>query len=78
MNDANGDVVRRFVMATQSGDFESVAGLVHDDFVMFWPRSGEGFVGRANAFGAMQAQDVMPEMAGAPRLGRLGQLVAAG
>lgn len=68
MNDPNGDVVRRFMMGTESGDFESIAGLVHDDFVMHWPQSGERFVGRDNAFGAMQVQEVRPQMAGEPRL----------
>ena len=68
MGDPSGDVVRRFMMGTESGDFESISDLVHDDFVMYWPQSGERFVGRDNAFGAMQVQEIRPRMAGEPRL----------
>ena len=42
--------------------------LVHDDFVMSWPQSGETFRGRANAVGAMKAQRVVPEIVGEPRI----------
>ena len=66
--DDNRDIVMRFMMGTESGDFESIAGLVHDDFVMEWPQSGERFSGRDNAFAAMRVQKVRPEMSGEPRL----------
>ena len=58
----------RFMMGTAEGDFDAIADLVHDDFVMDWPQSGERFSGRANAFGAMRAQRDRPEPAGPPRL----------
>jgi hypothetical protein len=68
MDGQNGAIVQRFMMGTESGDFDSIADLVHDDMVMEWPQSGERFSGRENAFGAMRAQTVKPEMAGQPRL----------
>jgi hypothetical protein len=64
----NGQLVLRFMMGTGSGDFDGIASLVHDDFVMYWPQSGERFSGRDNAFGAMKAQQQMPEPAAPPRL----------
>jgi len=67
-SDLNGQLVMRFMAGTAGGDLDSVADLVHDDFVMDWPQSGERFSGRANAFGAMKAQRDQPEMAGTPRL----------
>ena len=67
-DDPNGQVVLRFMAGTASGDLDSVAALVHDDFVMEWPQSGERFSGRDNAFGAMRTQQEKPEIAGEPRL----------
>jgi len=66
--DPNGQLVMRFMAGTAEGDFSAIADLVHDDFVMEWPQSGERFSGRDNAFGAMQAQQDKPEMVGPPRL----------
>ncbi len=66
--DDNRDIVMRFMMGTESGDFESIASLVHDDFMMEWPQSGERFSGRDNAFAAMRVQKQKPEMSGEPRL----------
>jgi len=67
-SDPNGQLVMRFMAGTAEEDFDSIADLVHDDFVMEWPQSGERFVGRGNAFGAMKAQRDKPEPAGPPRL----------
>ena len=66
--DPNRVIVERFMAGTSSGQFDAIADLVHDDFVMEWPQSGERFRGRDNAFGAMQAQQSMPKMAAEPRL----------
>jgi hypothetical protein len=66
--DPNGQLVMRFMAGTAEGEWDAIAGLVHDDFVMEWPQSGERFSGRDNAFGAMQAQRDKPEVAGQPRL----------
>jgi SnoaL-like domain len=65
---ANRDVVERFFAASERGDGEAVAALVHDEMVMLWPQSGERFVGRANVLGAMGAVEVKPEFAGEARL----------
>ncbi len=65
---ANRDVVERFFAASERGDGDVVAALVHDHMVMEWPQSGERFVGRANVLGAMGAVEVKPEFAGQPRL----------
>jgi ketosteroid isomerase-like protein len=35
--------------AIGAGDWEQVAGYVHEDFVQEWPQSGERIVGRDNA-----------------------------
>jgi hypothetical protein len=48
--------------------------LTHKDFVMEWPQSGERFVGRANAFRAVEAQDDPPAMLGEPELVGSGDL----
>src|SRR6188474_896599 len=62
--DPNGQLVLRFMAGTSDGDFDAIADLVHDDFVMEWPQSGERFSGRDNAFAAMRAQRDKPEVAG--------------
>jgi ketosteroid isomerase-like protein len=65
---ANREIVERFFAASERGDGEVVASLVHDEMVMDWPQSGERFVGRANVLSAMGAVEVKPEFAGQPRL----------
>lgn len=67
-------VVGRFMEAMESGDMEAAAQFVHDDIVMDWPQSGERFVGRDNAMGAVQAQETKPEFAGEPRIVGSGDL----
>ena len=66
--DPNAELVERFMAGTATGDFDAIAGLVHDDFVMYWPQSGERFSGRENAFAAMRSQREKPEVVGEPRL----------
>jgi ketosteroid isomerase-like protein len=66
--ESNRDLVMRFMAGTASGDLDSITELVHEDFVMEWPQSGERFVGRDNAFGAMRAEEQPPQMAAEPRL----------
>ena len=65
---ANRDVVERFFAASERGDADAVAALVHPEMVMTWPQSGERFVGSANVLAAMAAVEVKPEFAGQPRL----------
>lgn len=62
------DVLRGFFRAMASGNMEAAKALVHDDFVMEWPQSGERFRGRDNAFGAMSVQADRPEAEGEPRI----------
>jgi hypothetical protein len=47
---------------------DTIEALLHDDFVMEWPQSGERFVGRHHAVGAMRSQQAVPEVAGEPRI----------
>ena len=74
---ANRDVVERFFEASERGDGDVVAALVHDEMVMEWPQSGERFVGRANVLAAMGAVEVKPEFAGRATPHRFGQRLGA-
>jgi ketosteroid isomerase-like protein len=40
--------VERFWAATQTNDFEAAGEILHDDYVLEWPQSGERIRGRAN------------------------------
>jgi ketosteroid isomerase-like protein len=44
-----GQVAEAAWNAMGAGDWEAVAGLLHDDYVQEWPQSGERIVGRDNA-----------------------------
>jgi ketosteroid isomerase-like protein len=50
MNAENGtkQVVARFWAAMHANDFEAAGALLHDDYVLDWPQSGERIRGRAN------------------------------
>lgn len=61
-------VVEAFMAANDRHGMEAVEALLHDDFVMEWPQSGERFVGRSNAAAAMRAQVDKPQPAGEPRI----------
>ena len=41
-------VVEGFWAAMQTNDFEAAGELLHDDYVLEWPQSGERIRGRAN------------------------------
>jgi ketosteroid isomerase-like protein len=41
-------IVRAFWAAMQTNDFQAAGALLHDDFVLEWPQSGERIRGRAN------------------------------
>jgi ketosteroid isomerase-like protein len=41
-------VVERFWAAMNANDFEAASELLHDDYVLEWPQSGERIRGRAN------------------------------
>jgi hypothetical protein len=68
MGDANRELIERFMAASGAGDLDTVGRCLHADMVMEWPQSGERFVGREHALGAMHAQEQMPAMGGEPRI----------
>lgn len=41
-------IVERFWAAMQSNDFKAASEILHDDYVLDWPQSGERIRGRAN------------------------------
>ena len=41
-------ILERFWRAMQTNDFQTAAELLHDDYVLEWPQSGERIRGRAN------------------------------
>lgn len=41
-------VVERFWQTMQTNDFKAAAALLHEDFVLEWPQSGERIRGREN------------------------------
>ena len=41
-------IVERFWAAMQTNDFKAVGELLHDDYVLEWPQSGERIRGREN------------------------------
>jgi len=45
------DVVHRFWTLMATNDFDSVAGVLHDRFILHWPQSGEKIKGAANFAG---------------------------
>ena len=46
--DESRHVVASFWAAMQANDFRRAGGLLHDDYVLEWPQSGERIRGRAN------------------------------
>ena len=64
MPDSSEELVKGFLAAVENSDWSALDVLVHDDFFMEWPQSGERFRGRANAIGAMSAQTTKPSHAG--------------
>jgi hypothetical protein len=49
-----GQVAETVWRALQAGDWDTAAGLLHEDFVQEWPQSGERIVGRDNAIAINQ------------------------
>jgi limonene-1,2-epoxide hydrolase len=62
------DVLERFLEATERRDYDTMARLAHPDIEMWWPQSGERFIGRDNAMAAILATEEKPEFAGEPRI----------
>jgi ketosteroid isomerase-like protein len=47
-------IVERYWQLMNTNDWDAVGALLHDDFLLTWPQSGERIRGRAN-FSAMNA-----------------------
>jgi SnoaL-like protein len=45
---ANRQIIERFVRAMSEDDFDTQDSLIHDDYVLDYPQSGERIRGRAN------------------------------
>jgi SnoaL-like domain len=61
-------ILEQFLAATERRDHEAMASFAHPDIEMSWPQSGERFIGRDNALGALLATEEKPEFAGEPRI----------
>ena len=68
MDQSKRTIIEAFMAASGRHDMDAVGAMLHPDMIMEWPQSGERFVGRANAVGAMRAQEVEPEVAGEVRI----------
>jgi hypothetical protein len=68
VGDAGQQVMLRYLDAVERWDLAAAEALTTDDLEMWWPQSGERFVGRANAVRALEVMSQKPEPAGAPRL----------
>ena len=42
------EIVERFWAAMESNDFKAAGELLHDDYILEWPQSGERIRGRGN------------------------------
>jgi ketosteroid isomerase-like protein len=49
-----GQVAEAVWRALEAGDWDTAAGLLHENFVQEWPQSGERIVGRDNALAINQ------------------------
>jgi ketosteroid isomerase-like protein len=66
---SNLSVVERFAHANSTNDFDAMDGLIHDDYVLELPQSGERLLGRANRRAMIENY---PGLAGeAPTVGRI-------
>jgi hypothetical protein len=61
-------ILEQFLAATERRDYAAMAGFAHPEIEMSWPQSGERFIGRDNALGALLATEEKPEFAGEPRI----------
>jgi SnoaL-like domain len=60
--------LEQFLAATERRDYAAMAAFAHPEIEMTWPQSGERFIGRDNALGALLATEEKPEFAGEPRI----------
>jgi ketosteroid isomerase-like protein len=47
-SEASKQIVAKFWATMQTNEFQTVAELLHDDYILEWPQSGERVRGRAN------------------------------
>jgi limonene-1,2-epoxide hydrolase len=67
----NRQVVERFTRAVQEDDFDSQDALIHDDFILDYPQSGERIRGRANRRALIESYPGRVETEMRPKLGRI-------
>jgi ketosteroid isomerase-like protein len=48
MSQASRQVIENYWAAMQTNDFKRAGDLLHDDYILDWPQSGERIRGRAN------------------------------
>ena len=61
-------ILEQFLVAAEQKDYAAMANLAHPEIEMSWPQSGERFIGRDNALGALLATEEKPEIVGEPRI----------
>jgi len=61
-------ILEQFLVAAEQKDYAAMASLAHPEIEMSWPQSGERFIGRDNALGALLATEEKPEIVGEPRI----------
>ena len=61
-------VLMRYLEAAGRGDPDAFGAVFADDIEMWWPQSGERFVGRANVMAANRARGEMPVPEGEPHI----------
>jgi ketosteroid isomerase-like protein len=67
----NLQVVQRYAKALGDDDFDAQAELVHDDYVLDYPQSGERIVGRANRRAVTENYPGREEAGTTPVIGRI-------
>ena len=67
----NKGTVERYAAAIEADDFDTQDGLLHDDYVLTFPQSGERFVGRANRRFVYEQYPGREEAGNRPAIGRI-------
>jgi hypothetical protein len=68
VGDAGQQVMLRYLDAVERWDLAAAEALTTDDLEMWWPQSGERFVGRADVMAANRVRAEMPLPDGEPRI----------
>jgi hypothetical protein len=67
----NREVVERFGQAMADDDFDTMDALIHDDYVLDYPQSGERIRGRANRRAIVEQYPGRVETGMKPSVGRI-------